>query len=71
MDDSVADEILDRHWQMVANSVKAGALDEHLDEVIDAELRREPPRDAVLDVLKRRRDAVDGVSDTEDDTDNE
>lgn len=56
---------------MVANSVKAGALDEYLDEVIDAELRREPPRDAVLDVLKRRRDAVDGVSDTEDDTDNE
>lgn len=70
MDEAVADEILERHWQSVVNSVKAGAVDGHLDDVIEAERRRDPPRDVVLDVLKRRRAAVDGVIDTDNDTGN-
>lgn len=71
MDDDVAAAILDRHWHTVVNSIKAGAVDGHIDDVLEAERRRDSPRDPVLDVLKRRRAAVDGVIDTDNDTNNE
>lgn len=67
MDECEADSIVDRHWQTLVNSIKAGAVDEDIEAIIEAERRREEPRDIVMDVLMRRRAAIYGNIDVDDD----
>lgn len=65
MDDAVADEILDRHWQMVVNSIKVGAMDGDLDDVLAAENRRDPPRIPVTNAIRERMEkTTDSATDT-------
>lgn len=67
MDECEADSIVDRHWQTLVNSIKSGAVDEDIEAIIEAERRREEPRDIVMDVLMRRRAAIYGHIDVDDD----
>lgn len=62
MDDVVADDIVDVHWQHLANALAVGAYDDNLDDLRAAELRRTPPRDAVLDRIDQRMTQIDQQS---------
>lgn len=71
MDDAVADDIVDVHWQHLSNALGTGVYDDNLDDIRAAELRRTPPRDAVLDRIDQRMTQTDHQSADDSDSDTE
>jgi hypothetical protein len=50
-------EFLDEHWQTIVQTIDAGGIDTHLDDIEAAERERDSPRSSILEAIDMRRQA--------------